>query len=141
MGAPGATKSVIIDGSLQVNTGPKSAAVPTSQGMRLLYSVEAADSRFEDFGSSQLVNGEIEVKLDSLFLETITISDKYPMIINLTLTSDSPGLYVAKKTNNSLVVKEIQGGKGNPTFDYRITAMRKGFENRRLELALQPSKK
>jgi hypothetical protein len=116
-------------------SGTKSAVVPTSQGMRRLYTLEAADSRFEDFGSSQLVNGEVEVNLDPLFLETVTISTEHPMVITLTLTSDSPGIYVAGKTFTSFIVKEVQGGKSNPTFDYRVTAMRKGYENKRLELA------
>jgi len=133
VGAATINGNALVNGSMTA-TGGKSAAVMTSKGLRKLYTVEAADCRFEDFGSAKLIDGQAEVKLDPLFLETVTISNKYPMVVTLTLTSDSPGLYVEKKTLNSFVVREVQAGKGSPTFDYRVTAMRKGFENSRLEL-------
>ncbi len=125
--------NVTVTGSIS-GGGVKTAIVPTLKGNRKLYVLEAADCRFEDFGSAKLVDGRAEVKLDSLFLQTVTITNKYPLIVSITLTSDSPGVYVEKKAAGSFIVKEIQGGKGNAAFDYRVTAMRKGFENIRMEL-------
>jgi hypothetical protein len=42
------------------------------------------------------------------------------------------GLYVTHKTATSFEVRELGGGTSRVTFDYRITALRKNYENIRL---------
>ena len=59
-------------------TGAKTAIVSTSQGDRKLYSQESPEVWFEDFGEGQLMGGMAQIKLDPLFLETVTINDQNP---------------------------------------------------------------
>ena len=51
----------------------------------------------------------------------------------LTPNGDCKGLYVIQKTASSFEVHELGGGSSNVSFDYRIVALRKNFENIRLE--------
>jgi hypothetical protein len=39
------------------------------------------------------------------------------------------GLYMTNKTANSFEVRELGGGTSNIGFDYRITVLRKNYEN------------
>ncbi len=114
-------------------TGTKSAVVDTnSYGKRLLYSQESAEVWFEDFGSGQLVAGVVTINLDPVFLETVTIDDTHPLKVFVTPTEDCNGIYVAKGLT-SFDAHELKGGASNATFDYRVVAKRKNFEDARLE--------
>jgi hypothetical protein len=42
---------------------------------------------------------------------------------------DCKGLYVTNKTATSFEVRELGGGTSSVDFDYRITAVRKNYEN------------
>jgi hypothetical protein len=65
-----------------VVNGTKSAAVPFPDGSRrLLYTMESPESWFEDFGISQLLNGNAEVTLDPGFAAIVT-SDVYHVFIS-----------------------------------------------------------
>ena len=50
----------------------------------------------------------------------------------LTPKGDCNGLYVAKESPTSFVVRELGGGVSNIGFDYRIMAKRRGYESIRL---------
>ncbi|MEO0227037.1 MAG: hypothetical protein ABIL70_03185 [candidate division WOR-3 bacterium] len=115
-------------------SGTKNAVVRTSRGPRVLYTIESPEVWFEDFGSGQLNNGRTHIELDPLFLETVTIDNNNPMKVYITLTDECNGVYV-KKGRTGFDVIELNNGKSNATFDYRIVAKRKGVENRRLDLA------
>ncbi len=119
-------------GGLQVD-GTKNAIVKTNSGeYRLMYSQESPEVWFEDFGSGQLINGKSHIDLDSIFLQTVTISEEHPMKVFVQLNGDSNGVYVVKgKTGFDII--ELNNGKSNVPFDYRVVAKRKGFENIRLE--------
>jgi hypothetical protein len=115
-------------------TGTKSAIVRTSRGPRALYCMESPQNWFEDAGTGQLEGGRATIRLDPLFLETVTISDEYPMLVFVQPLDDVPGgLYVVKHFDSFEV---IQGGNGtsNARFDWRVLARRKGYETLRLEL-------
>jgi len=115
-------------------TGTKSATVKTqSYGNRNLYADESAEIYFFDRGSSRLTNGRCIINLDRMFLETVTINDSYPMLVQITLTADCKGVFVSEKTNRSFTVREIQSGASNATFDWEVAAKRKGYEDIRME--------
>ena len=59
---------------LQVASGTKSAIVPTSQGSRSLYSEEATEVWFTDYGFGQLQAGRTSVSIDPLFAETVNLN-------------------------------------------------------------------
>jgi len=113
-------------------TGAKSAAVPVD-GNRMvrLYAVEAADNWFEDAGGGQLSNGRAIVRLDPTFAQTVNGGLDYRVFV--TANGECEGLYVSSKTAQGFEVRELRGGHSNVTFDYRIMARRRGFENVRLE--------
>ncbi len=112
--------------------GAKSAAVKLDNGEYcLLYSQESPEVWFEDFGEGQLVNGRAHIDLDPLFLETVTLNSQYPMKVFIQLTSGEPMNVVVHKgiTGFDIVGEDISS---NATFDYRVVAKRKGYENIRL---------
>lgn len=111
--------------------GPKSAVVETASfGKRLLYAMESPQNWFEDFGKARLVKGQANVRLDPIFLETVNTMDDYHVF--LTARGNCKGLYVANQTSTSFEVMELQHGKSDIAFDYRIVAKRKGYEQTRL---------
>jgi hypothetical protein len=112
-------------------TGTKGAVVnlPDNRWVSL-YAVESPDNWFEDFGSGRLSAGKSVIKLDSTFAATVNSSLDYHVF--LTPSGDSRGLYVANRTATSFEVREQGGGTSSVSFDYRIVARRKGYENIRM---------
>ena len=111
-------------------SGTKYAVVPTSKGYVGMAAMESPEVWFEDFGSGQLKNGKAYIKLDPLFLETVTIDDRHPMKVFITLTDECNGVYV-KKGKDGFWVIELNNGTSNATFDWRVVAKRKGYEESR----------
>jgi hypothetical protein len=121
-----------------VAVGSKSAAVPLKNGQMVkVYSQESPQVWFEDFGGAKLVGGVATVKLDSKFAQLV--NTKLPYRVFVTPNGDCHGLYVAQKGRNSFEVREIGGGNSNVEFDYRISALRKGYETVRLAPAVMPT--
>jgi hypothetical protein len=128
-----ASGDVWVEGGLHV-VGEKNAVVTTaSYGQRKLYAEEAAEQYFFDRGQGQLLNGVAIVELDPVYLETITIDANHPMLVQVTLTSDCRGVFVAEKSAYGFTVKELMNGTSNATFDWEVAAKRKGYEDQRLE--------
>jgi hypothetical protein len=92
--------------------------------------VESPEVWFEDFGSAQLVGGVAQVRLDPKF--SLTVSAKAGYKVFLTPNGDCRGLYVAQKSTGGFQVRELSGGSSTVSFDYRIVAHRKGYENVRM---------
>jgi hypothetical protein len=113
-------------------TGSKSAVVPLHDGRHVaLYAVEAPENWFEDFGGGQLKAGTTIVLLDPQFADTVNSSVDYHVFV--TPNGECHGLYVTAKTANSFEVRELNGGRSNISFDYRIVARRKGYETVRMQ--------
>jgi len=119
------------DGDLHC-TGTKSAVVPVDNGARhvALYAVEAPQNWFEDFGSGKLVNGVSTVALEPTFAQTVNTTDYH---VFLTPRGDCQGLYVGNVTPTGFEVHELRSGQSDVAFDYRIVALRRGYEGVRLE--------
>jgi hypothetical protein len=85
-----------------------------------------------DRGTLKANHGYAKVELDPQYLETVTIDEKHPMMIWLTQTSGSPVNFTVCKSMTSF---EIQCNPSlDVSFDYRVEAKRKGYEDVRLEL-------
>lgn len=110
-----------------------SAVVPVDNGQKMvaLYAVESPQNWFEDFGSGQLVNGVAAVTLDPTYAQTVKTELEYHVF--LTPNGDCNGLYIGNKSLTSFEVRELKDGHSNIMFDYRIVAMRKGYEQVRME--------
>ncbi len=113
-------------------SGPNSAIVQVDNGTRkvALYAMESPQNWFEDFGSGQLASGSATITLESLFAQTVNTGVNYH--VYLTPNGDCKGLYVTAKTPTSFEVHELGKGTSNVTFDYRIVAKRKGYEQIRM---------
>ena len=72
-----------------------------------------------------------DVALEPGFLQTVNTATDYHVF--LTPNGDCHGLYVERKTSAGCEVREIGRGTASITFDYRIVARRRGFEQVRLE--------
>jgi len=107
------------------------AQVANGQRQVALYAMESPQNWFEDFGSEQLVGGIAKVSLDPIFAEAANTGMQYHVF--LTPEGESRGLYVSNKTASGFEVHEVGGGQSNVAFSYRIVALRRGFENVRLE--------
>lgn len=116
-------------------SGTKSAVVDTEDHGRVkLYAVESTENWFEDFGSSTLARGVATVDLDPVFVETVNSTETY--YVTLTPACNEPVLlFVSDKREDSFVAQGVtlSGGPSDCSFDYRITAKRKGYEDIRLE--------
>jgi hypothetical protein len=91
---------------------------------------------FDDYGSGQLSSGAVTVSLDPGFAQTVNTSIDYHVF--LTPKGDCKGLYVTNETVAGFEVKELGGGASSVMFDYRIVALRKGYENVRLPVTAVP---
>jgi len=120
------------DGNLHCS-GKVTGTAPVGNGQRqvALYAMESPQNWFEDFGSGQLVGGIAKVSLDPIFAEAANTGMQYHVF--LTPEGESRGLYVNNKTANGFEVREVGGGQSDVAFSYRIVALRRGFENVRLE--------
>jgi hypothetical protein len=134
------TDTLFVDKSVII-AGVKNAVVTIGpDDNRLVYCEEATEVWFSDYGSEILVNGKCEVKLDPLFLRTITIDDEHPMKVFIQMNGECKGVFV-KKFSDRFEVIENGDGNSNSSFDYRIIAKRKDYEDVRLEKVSIPALK
>ncbi len=128
---------VQITGSLTVfGAAPKSAAVRTGKNeYRRLYSMESPESWFEDFGEGSLRSGRATIRIRKDFAPLIRTGDYHVFI---TPYGDCGGLFVANRTRAQFEVRELNGGKSNVRFSYRIVARRKDIPGKRLEKVKLP---
>jgi hypothetical protein len=115
------------------------AAVAGGQRQVALYAMQSPQHWFEDFGNGHLASGTATVALDPTFAETVNGASDYHVF--LTPGGDCRGLYVSGKSANGFEVRELGGGQSNVAFDYRIVALRRGFETVRLEDVTERSNK
>jgi hypothetical protein len=120
------------DGNLHC-TGTVTGVVPVNNGQRqvALHAVESPQNWFEDFGNGHLESGVGRVALEPTFAQTVNTASDYHVF--LTPRGECRGLYVSNTSATGFEVHELGGGQSNVAFDYRIVALRRGFENDRLE--------
>ncbi len=110
--------------------GTQSTVVSVDGRERALYTIQAPENWFEDFGSATLDHGVAGVQLEAAFAETVNTGMEYHVF--LTPKGDCEGLFVTNETPAGFEVHELRHGQSNVAFDYRIVARRKGYEGVRL---------
>ncbi len=111
----------------------KPATVKLRDGSKVkLFSEEAAEVYFNDYGEGQLSNGISHISLDPTFLQTVTIDQAHPLKVFVQLTDDCNGVYVTNRTTTGFDVVEMQNGKSDAAFVYRVVCKRKYYEDERL---------
>lgn len=91
---------------------------------------ESASPTIDDNGTAHLVNGVATVTLDPAFARSIDQHRAYQVM--LTPDGDTRGLFVASKSPNGFVVREVQGGRSSIDFDYHIYAPTLGQAGQRM---------
>lgn len=116
---------------LEVARGTKNAVIATSRGARALYSEEAAEVWFADYGFGRLENGRALISVDPLFAEAVNLDEPYHVFLQPYGRAD---LYVSRRTATAF---EVRLREGDPTveFSYRLVGRRRGYERVRLERA------
>jgi len=128
----------LANGTLSCN-GALTEVVPAEADKKVqVYSVQAPENWFEDFGSAQLAAGVARIQIENTFAQTVNVASDYHVF--LTPKGDCKGLYVTNETASGFEVRELSGGRSSVAFDYRIVAHRKGYETLRLADATEISK-
>ncbi len=91
---------------------------------RILFSPEAPEIVFQDFGIGKLSNGETRIQLDPILKESLQIDEKHPLKVYVTLEDECNGVYVTNKSANGFTVKELKSGISNASFSWQIVANR-----------------
>jgi hypothetical protein len=115
----GATNNKII------GTGVVSTIVEDLYGQQVvMYSPEAPEPMFEDYGEGNLVNGYARITLDPIYSKNITVDGQNPLRVFIQLEGDCNGVYVFNKSKDGFEVKELSGGNSNVKFTYKVVAVR-----------------
>ncbi|HET9343643.1 MAG TPA: hypothetical protein VFO25_12090 [Candidatus Eremiobacteraceae bacterium] len=96
------------------------------------YSALESEPTIEDTGDAALVNGVARVALDPSFSNVIDTNAGYRVFV--TPDGDCQGLYVAARSPGGFVVRELEGGRSDVPFEYRIVARRFGVDAARLPM-------
>jgi hypothetical protein len=130
-GGNGGFCTIDSNGHLTCPSVTTAAAVAGGARQVSLYAMQSPQHWFEDFGGGRLANGTATIALDPTFAETVSGDSNYHVF--LTPEGNCRGLYVSRKTASGFEVRELGGGQSSVSFDYRIVALRRGFESVRLE--------
>jgi hypothetical protein len=95
---------------------------------RVLHCMESPEHWFEDFGAAKLEAGRTIVKLDADFAKVVELKEYHVFV---TPEDDCRGLYVRRKSAASFEVRELNGGKSNVAFSYRIVGKRRDIKKLR----------
>ncbi|MEO0276069.1 MAG: hypothetical protein ABIM60_04755 [candidate division WOR-3 bacterium] len=119
-------------------TGTVSSIMETRAGKKNLFAPESPEAWIEDYGEGQLKNGRSgKIKLDPYFLDCVTINDRYNYHVFIQLYDDCNGVYV-KRYPDGFEVIELNNGKSNASFSYKVVAKWKGYEKLRFPDAPHP---
>ena len=72
---------------------------------RILFSPEAPEILFEDYGTGKLINGSANIIIDPIFKDAIYVDDHHPLKVFIQLEGDCNGVYVTNKSANGFTVK------------------------------------
>lgn len=128
--------NTLVNGNLQINgnyaaTGTKNAVVPTSSGTREMYTEEATEVWFADYGQATLSDSVVWVPFDATFAETIENDRPYHVFLQ---AYGDASIYVSRRTADGFEVR-VRGdrvGAEPVEFSYRLVAKRRGYGDRRL---------
>ncbi len=118
------------NGDIFVHGSYNNFARVRSGNIVMSYGTTSSAPSVEDNGSAQMVNGVAMVKLDATLAHAIDLNQTYHVMI--TPDGDTRGLFVASKSPAGFVVREVQGGHGTLSFDYRVYGAKFGYANERI---------
>lgn len=109
-----------------IGNGAVSTIVEGVNGDKLtMFTPEAPEVLFQDYGTAELVNGKAVIKLDPNFSKNINVSADHPLKVFITLEGDCKGVYVTNKSDQGFEVVELANGSSNVSFSWMVVATRK----------------
>ena len=129
-----------ISGVDTLNANTKNFVQPINESHNAVYTAqESASARAVIEGEDTVRNGLSNIRLPSHF--TAVISSETPRLrTQVTPTeTDTNGLAVTHVNRTHMVVKELRGGENTVGFDYRVTAVRDGFEDKQVIKSQRPT--
>jgi len=93
----------------------------------VLYTNVSTDATIQTFGVATLSNGKVSVVFDQVFAESV--SQESPVIITVTPTGKSNGVYLSEVSNTGFTVMENNEGKSNTSINFIAIGKRAGFEH------------
>ncbi len=91
----------------------------------IMFTPEAPEVLFEDYGVGRLKNGVAQISIDPIFSKNIIVDEAHPLKVFIQLEGDCNGVYVTNKSSLGFTVKELQQGNSNTKFSWHIVANRK----------------
>jgi len=108
-----------------IGNGTNSTIINDSNGTpRIMFSPEAPEILFQDFGVGTLVNGQARINIDPVLKQSLYVDSQHPLKVFITLEGDCNGIYVTDKSIDGFTVKELQNGISNVSFSWQIVANR-----------------
>jgi hypothetical protein len=113
--------------------GLVSTVMATSAGKKTLVCPESPEAWIEDYGSGTIAEGRCHVELDPLFLDCVTVNEKHPLKVLVTLTSPITNQFYVEKglTGFELIVVGQGADTVDGTFDYKVVGKWKDHESLR----------
>jgi hypothetical protein len=127
VGREEAPANLVVYGNLTVS-GIKFFAqeYPGDPGKVIAYaSLEGPEAGTYIRGTAQLHDGVAVIELPEHFA---LVTSEEGLTAQVTPLEECNGLYVAEKSPQRIVVRELLGGKSNARFDYLVQGVRKGYE-------------
>ncbi len=116
--------SLYVDGKTYTNSPITELVNTGDENRQPAYAVTSLTTDMYAKGKGQLTNGEANIELDPAFLKMVS-SDPDDLVITVTPTSSSTGLYIAKQSATGFVIKENQTSNGRVSFNWIVVATRK----------------
>jgi hypothetical protein len=116
--------SLYVDGKTYTNSPITELVNTGDENRQPAYAVTSLTTDMYAKGKGQLTNGEATIELDPAFLKMVS-SDPDDLVITVTPTSSSTGLYIAKQSATGFVIKENQTSNGRVSFNWIVVATRK----------------
>ena len=108
-----------------IGSGTNSTLFEDERGdMRIMFSPEAPEILFQDFGTGQLLNGRARIKIDPVLKQAIYVDENHPLKVYVTLEGQCNGIYVTDKSADGFTVIELDNGNSNVPFSWQIVASR-----------------
>ena len=93
----------------------------------VLYTHVSTEATVHTSGAAKLTNGKSTIAFDPDFINTVSASE--PVIVTVTPTGNSNGVYISKVTSAGFTVIENNAGRSNVTVNYIAIGKRAGHEN------------
>jgi hypothetical protein len=128
------TGDIFIDGLIHTHGSCNSGCIVGGKRVRNVdeYAPMETEPTIEDNGEATLVDGIANVAMDPKFVNVVDVAREY--LVSVTPEGDCEGLYVASRSPNGFVVRELRHGHHKLSFEYRIVAKRAGVDAPRLPM-------